>query len=138
MDWRFFRILGEGRSGPGDCSVSTFLVSDNHWGHAGIIRLANRPFDDVEQMDAFMRAEWNAVVRHGDTVIHLGDFAHRYPADGLPKLFASLNGRKHLIKGNHDKETLALPWESVNDVVHTSIDSQRVTLCHYAWRTWPG
>jgi calcineurin-like phosphoesterase family protein len=122
--------------------MTTFLISDHHWGHAGIIRLANRPFDvdDVEAMNQYMQSEWNAVVRQDtDTVIHLGDFAHRYPADKLPKLFASLNGRKHLIRGNHDgKETLALPWQSISDVVHTSIDSQRLTLCHYAWRTWPG
>jgi calcineurin-like phosphoesterase family protein len=123
--------------------MATFLISDNHWGHAGIIRLANRPFDvdDVEAMNQYMQSEWNAVVRKDDTVIHLGDFAHRYPADRLPKLFASLNGRKHLVRGNHDGNhdgTLALPWVSISDVVHTSIDSQRLTLCHYAWRTWPG
>jgi calcineurin-like phosphoesterase family protein len=119
--------------------MATLLVSDNHWGHAGIIRLANRPFDNVEAMNHYMRSEWNAVVRKDDTVIHLGDFAHRFPADRLPSLFESLNGRKHLIAGNHDdKHTLALPWESISDVVHASIDSQRVTLSHFAWRTWPG
>jgi calcineurin-like phosphoesterase family protein len=119
--------------------VSTFIVGDTHFGHSAIIRMCGRPFVDVYEMNEAMVAGWNAVVRADDTVIHLGDFAHRYPPAKLPLLFGSLNGRKHLIRGNHDrKETLALAWESVSDVVHTSIDSQRVTLCHYAMRTWPG
>jgi calcineurin-like phosphoesterase family protein len=121
--------------------VSIFFIGDTHFGHAAINRMCNRPFSNVDsrEMDEALVANWNAVVRPGalDTVIHLGDFAHRYRGD-LAKLFASLHGRKVLIRGNHDHaETCALPWESVHDVLHTSIDSNAVTLCHYAWRVWP-
>jgi calcineurin-like phosphoesterase family protein len=85
-----------------------------------------------------MVVAWILTVRNNDTVIHLGDFAHHHPDDTLPKLFASLNGRKHLIRGNHDRaETLALPWESQRDVMYASIDNQNVVLAHYAWRQWP-
>jgi calcineurin-like phosphoesterase family protein len=118
--------------------MTTFLIADNHFGHSAIIAMCNRPFSDVCEMDDAMIAGWNAVVRPGDTVIHLGDFAHRIADIRLPKIFGALNGKKHLIKGNHDgRETLQLPWQSVNDVMHTSIDSTAVTLCHYAWRVWP-
>ncbi len=118
--------------------MTTFLISDTHFSHEGIIRLCGRPFSDVREMDDAMLDAWNSVVRRDDTVIHLGDFAHRAAAARLPKLFNALNGKKHLIKGNHDGEsTLTLPWESVNDVLHASIDSTVMTLCHYAWRTWP-
>jgi calcineurin-like phosphoesterase family protein len=118
--------------------MATFLIADTHFGHAGIIRLCNRPFADAQQMDAAMISCWNAAVRKDDTVIHLGDFAHRYPADKLPALFETLNGKKYLIKGNHDgKETLALPWQSVRDIAYASIDSQNLVLCHFAMRTWP-
>ena len=118
--------------------MSTFLISDTHFGHGAIIRMCARPFSDVREMDETMIAGWNKVVKKDDTVVHLGDFAHRYPADKLPQLFSSLNGRKHLMKGNHDdKHTLALPWESVRDIAYASIDSQNVVLCHYAMRTWP-
>lgn len=118
--------------------MTTFLIADSHFCHEGIIRLCGRPFSDVSEMDAAMVDSWNAVVRKDDTVIHLGDFAHRAAADRLPKLFNALNGRKHLIRGNHDGEaTLMLPWESISEVVHASIDSTVMTLCHYAWRVWP-
>jgi calcineurin-like phosphoesterase family protein len=118
--------------------MATYFVADTHWGHAGILGLCMRPFCDVRSMDEALEANWNAVVRKDDTVIHLGDFAHRYDAAKLPKLFASLAGKKILVRGNHDgPETLALPWESVHEVLHTSVDATAVTLCHYAWRVWP-
>lgn len=119
--------------------MSTFLMSDTHFGHGAVIRTCSRPFADVCEMDAVMLESWNATVRPEDTVIHLGDFAYRYDVAKLPKLFGSLNGHKDLVKGNHDDaETLALPWESVRDIAYVSIDSQNVVLCHYSMRTWPG
>lgn len=118
--------------------MSTFLISDTHFGHGAIIAMCGRPFANVREMDETIVDSWNATVRPQDTVIHLGDFAHRYDAARLPKLFASLNGRKHIVKGNHDDAaTLALPWESARDIAYMSIDSQNVVLCHYAMRTWP-
>jgi calcineurin-like phosphoesterase family protein len=118
--------------------MATFLIADQHYGHSAIIRMCNRPFGDVYEMNEAMVAGHNAVVKNDDTVIMLGDFAHRYPPAKLPLLFGSLNGHKYLIRGNHDgKETLALAWESVRDIAYASIDSQNVVLCHYAMRTWP-
>jgi calcineurin-like phosphoesterase family protein len=119
--------------------MATYLTADQHFGHSGIIGLCNRPFGSVEEMNDAMREAWNSVVKPGDSVIHLGDFAHHYPADKLPKLFASLNGRKHLISGNHDdKATKSLAWESIRDIGFVSVDSQKLVVCHYAMRTWPG
>ncbi|MGM4916233.1 metallophosphoesterase [Tardiphaga sp. 813_E8_N1_3] len=118
--------------------MATFLIADQHYGHSAIIQMCNRPFGDVHEMNEALVAGHNAVVAKDDTVIMLGDFAHRYPAAKLPLLFGSLNGHKHLIRGNYDdKHTLALPWESVRDIAYASIDSQNVVLCHYALRTWP-
>lgn len=120
--------------------MSTFLIADPHFGHESIIRLCNRPFADVRQMNDAMVANWNAVVKPSDEVIVVGDFAHRMDPEKLRALFDSLHGRKHLIIGNHDdKHTLALPWSTPpRDVAYMSIDSTRVVLCHYAWRAWPG
>jgi calcineurin-like phosphoesterase family protein len=118
--------------------MATFLVADTHFGHSGIIALCGRPFANVAEMDAALIAGWNAVVKPTDSVIHLGDFAHRYPADKLSKLFASLSGTKHLIRGNLDgKATQALPWASQRDIAYATIDGQNVVLCHYSMRQWP-
>lgn len=126
---------------------ATWLIADCHFGHEGIIRMCGRPFvdsagqPDVRLMTQTMADSWRKVVKPSDEIIVLGDFAHRMPVDQLRKLFASLPGRKHLIRGNHDTKesgTLDLAWESVKDIAFTSIDGARCVLAHYALRSWPG
>nr|MDJ0948647.1 metallophosphoesterase family protein [Alphaproteobacteria bacterium] len=115
-----------------------WLTSDTHFGHAGIIRISDRPFRDVGEMDRALIANWNAVVRPEDEVWHLGDFWHkgeRAPGHYL----ARLNGRKHLVFGNHDGETSqATQWESVQDYKELVVDGQRLVLFHYGLRVWHG
>ena len=73
-----------------------FFISDTHFGHAGMMKLCARPFDSVAEMDRHMIECWNAVVQPGDEVWHLGDFVYRGDADHAEKIFAKLNGRKHI------------------------------------------
>jgi Predicted phosphoesterase or phosphohydrolase len=85
--------------------VKTFLISDTHFSHANILNFTRpdgerlRPFASVEEMDEVMVERWNSVVSAGDKVYHLGDFCINRRA--LP-IARRLNGRKILIKGNHD------------------------------------
>ena len=86
---------------------ATFLVSDTHFGHAGVCKFTHpdddtvklRPWDDPDEMDEEMIRRWNDTVRPGDKVYHLGDVVINRKA--LPTL-ARLNGDKVLIRGNHD------------------------------------
>jgi calcineurin-like phosphoesterase family protein len=85
---------------------ASFLVSDTHFGHAGVCRFLRedgvtklRPWDSPEEMDEFMVRAWNERVRPNDKVYHLGDVVINRRA--LSTL-ARLNGDKVLIKGNHD------------------------------------
>lgn len=79
-----------------------FWTSDQHFGHARIIELANRPFTSVEEMNETIIERWNAVVSERDEVYVLGDFAMGKIAETLP-IAARLNGYKALIAGNHDR-----------------------------------
>ena len=54
---------------------------------------------DAEEGDEIMIKAWNDVVRKGDTVYHLGDVS--VSRRGI-KLMERMNGRKILIRGNHD------------------------------------
>ena len=83
-----------------------FLISDTHFGHTNTwekFTLADgsplRPFTSTEEMDETMVDNWNRVVRPQDTVYHLGDvvIARRHL-----ETVKRLNGRKILIRGNHD------------------------------------
>lgn len=85
---------------------SVFLVSDTHFGHAGVCRFTRndgvtklRPWTDPAEMDEFMVAAWNERVGPNDKVYHLGDVVINRKA---LKTMARLNGDKVLIRGNHD------------------------------------
>ena len=85
---------------------SVFLVSDTHFGHAGVCRFTRndgctplRPWDDAAEMDEAMVAAWNERVRPNDKVYHLGDVVINRRALAI---MSRLNGDKVLIRGNHD------------------------------------
>ena len=120
-------------------SSRTFFTADTHFGHEGVIKFSSRPFDSVADMDETLIRNWNAVVRPYDTVWHVGDFAHHCDRARLDRVFARLHGQKHLLVGNHDDAaTLALPWSSTHQIAEIAISGQRLVLCHYAMRIWPG
>ena len=85
---------------------ATFLISDTHFGHAGVCRFLRndgvtklRPWDDPAEMDEYMVKAWNERVRPRDKVYHLGDVViNRRALD----IMSRLNGDKVLIRGNHD------------------------------------
>lgn len=82
-----------------------FLVSDTHFGHAGVCRFLRadgtklRPWDNPDEMDEEMIRRWNDTVRPNDKVYHLGDVVINRKA---LKTLWRLNGDKVLIRGNHD------------------------------------
>jgi calcineurin-like phosphoesterase family protein len=85
---------------------AVFLVSDTHFGHAGVCRFTRndgvtklRPWTDPAEMDEAMVKAWNERVRPNDKVYHLGDVVINRKA--LP-ILNRLNGDKVLIRGNHD------------------------------------
>ncbi len=118
--------------------MKIFFTSDTHFGHANIIKYCNRPFESVNQMDEVLINNWNSVVRPDDEVYHLGDFSFADPK----KYVYRLNGKIHLIKGNHDyrrKDRLFLEagivW--VKDLFELKKVDPNIVLCHYAMRVWP-
>ena len=89
-----------------------FLISDTHFGHEKILTFKHedkplRPFSSLTEMHVEMIDRWNRVVTPKDKVYHLGDVA--FSKEGL-RLMSMLNGRKRLVRGNHDlfKTTLYL------------------------------
>jgi len=85
-----------------DFDAVGFVTSDTHFGHVRISELAQRPFLTVEEMDAELVRRWNEVVAPDDVVLHLGDLALG-PIAASVALTAQLNGRRHLVPGNHDR-----------------------------------
>jgi calcineurin-like phosphoesterase family protein len=124
---------------PHNDAMTTHFTADTHFGHESIIAMSARPFSNVEEMNEAMIANWNAVVATGDNVWHVGDFAHRCDLKRKRSIFSRLNGSKHLVPGNHDdNDTLSLGWASIGQIRQIVVDGQRLVLCHYGMRTWPG
>lgn len=117
--------------------MATYFTADTHFGHGGALGLYRRPFASVAAMDAAMLQRWNELVRPGDEVWHLGDFAL---GRGGPALLEALCGTRRLVCGNNDGPvTRALPgWASVHDYVELTLDGVSLVLCHYAFRSWNG
>ena len=85
---------------------NVFLVSDTHFGHAGVCRFTRndgvtklRPWDNADEMDEEMVRRWNDRVRPNDKVYHLGDVVMSRKSLSI---MDRLNGDKVLIRGNHD------------------------------------
>ena len=117
--------------------MTDFYISDTHFGHAGIIRFCGRPWGSVEEMDRDMMALWNSRVGPDDHVWHLGDFSYK-GAVPTRRYLEGLNGRKHLVIGNHDhRGVLKMPdimdwFESVGYAASVTVaDGKRAFLCHY-------
>ncbi|BCM83812.1 metallophosphoesterase [Methylobacterium indicum] len=126
--------------------MTTFFTGDTHFGHGGILsnRMTRpRPFASVEAHDEAIVAHWNNRVRPGDRVYHLGDFAYGCSLAHARSIFDRLNGRKVLIRGNHEERGERLPWEAIHDVLRLSVQDQGmpdavpVWLSHYAHLAWP-
>lgn len=123
--------------------MATFFTSDTHFGHASIINLCKRPYTTVQEMDEALIANWNDLVRPGDTVYHLGDFAFRCGYQRTAEIAGRLNGEIRLIEGNHEEDLLeAFDLGLLNNVTFLNrheeikVEGQKIVLCHYAMRTW--
>ena len=86
--------------------VNRFVISDHHLGHTNSwekFKLSDgsplRPFTSTEEMNETMIERHNAKVKEQDTVYFLGDVVINKKYLELVK---RMNGRKILIRGNHD------------------------------------
>lgn len=120
-----------------------WFTSDTHFGHANIIGFCSRPFANVTEMDRLLIEEWNSCVHPDDTVYHLGDFSFRRPSH-TTAILTRLHGRKHLIRGNHDKQIDKwnnigdVGFRTVSDYLKISAGNRTVIMCHYPIESWDG
>jgi calcineurin-like phosphoesterase family protein len=96
--------------------------------------MCNRKFSSVDEMNTAMVERWNAIVKSEDEVWVLGDFAWK----GGENYFYRLNGKKHLVIGNHDnRSVITLPWSSQpQHYVELKKSDVHLILCHYPFEEW--
>ena len=114
-----------------------YFTSDLHLGHGAIIRMRNRPFVDVEEMNQKLIDNYNSVVRQKDMVYILGDICHRMRVEDANQLISRLNGKKILISGNHDKKYDRDLFDEICDFKTLSLHGHYFVLMHYPMLSWP-
>lgn len=112
-----------------------FYIADLHFDYEPILANDGRPFASIQEMNEQLIQNWNMVVTPDDTVYLVGDLCgHGSP---IPEQhLRRLNGRKHLIRGNHDtgldhQEKLFHYFETVTDFLEIDDSGIHVILCHY-------
>jgi calcineurin-like phosphoesterase family protein len=83
-------------------SPHQYVISDLHLGHRNIIHYCRRPFSSSDEMDEVLIRNWNCRVGPEDEVFYLGDLCHGKHAAPASDYLSRLNGRIHIIAGNHD------------------------------------
>lgn len=115
-----------------------WVISDTHWNHTNINHFVQRltpAFPRPEDVDDLMRRNWHGLVRHDQTIWHLGDVGYFDDYDGYYDWFADLPGNKKLIRGNHDGKLSQdflerHGWEEIDPPV-VSFAGARVLFTHY-------
>ncbi|WP_244640153.1 metallophosphoesterase [Devosia pacifica] len=97
----------------------------------------------MREHDEHIVEMWNSFIGKSDTVYHLGDaFFWKLPVEDMQRIFKRLNGRKHLLIGNHDTpEVETLGWEGIHrGPVHfkDAATGQKVIAAHHPLREWDG
>lgn len=92
--------------------MTVWFTADQHFGHARLLELSparGAAFSSVQEMNAGLIENWNAVVAPEDSVWVLGDF-DMHGKDVSLALVQHLAGTKILVAGNHDS-----CWAAVRD-----------------------
>ena len=112
-----------------------YYISDLHLGHANALIFDNRPFATLEEMENKIVENWNKTVTDNDDVYILGDVVWK---NVYWETIKKLKGRKHLIKGNHDRLSAEAKecFVSINDYEEIKDGDTSVILCHFPIASW--
>lgn len=120
-----------------------WTTSDLHFHHRNICTYTNRHLVTTpEQHDQWVIDLWNSIVNPGDIVYHLGDFCFNSRYEILRDIVRKLNGQKHFIIGNHDKEENFKKLKA-EGLIHwyghykeIKIKDTKVVLSHFPFASW--
>jgi calcineurin-like phosphoesterase family protein len=126
-------------------SENIFFTSDLHFGHDGIIQFARRPFSNSIEMDECLIRNWNDTVSENGLVFVLGDIGFA-PVQRIREIFEQLNGKKILIRGNHDcnytDKLLKTLFDEIHDLLYIRIRDELtsrytyIVMSHYPMLDW--
>lgn len=94
----------------------TYFTSDLHFCHDREFLYKPRRFDSIDKMNNAIVERWNSIVDNDDEVYVLGDIMLNDNEKGIG-LLKKLNGKIHIIIGNHDTNTRINLYNDCENVV---------------------
>ena len=114
-----------------------FFTSDTHFNHDREFVYSPRGFKTIQEMNGTLVKNWNETVGNDDDIYVLGDFFLGTDFNYIQEVLNKLNGRIHLVTGNHDTPSKITVYTSWNNIVEIA-DALRIRykkreffLCHY-------
>lgn len=114
-----------------------FFTSDTHFNHDREFVYSPRGFKTIQEMNGTLVKNWNETVDNDDDIYVLGDFFLGTDFNYIQEVLNKLNGRIHLVTGNHDTPSKIIEYTSWNNIVEIA-DALRIRykkreffLCHY-------
>lgn len=127
-----------------------YFSSDWHLGHANILKYDGRPFKTVGEMDKAILKNVTTLLKSGDSLYFLGDFAFARTPEVLKSYMeqvASTGANLFFIMGNHDKKDTIRLYEKygryLGEQKKVKIEDedardgiQEIVLNHYRMEVW--
>jgi calcineurin-like phosphoesterase family protein len=126
-----------------DKEQKLFITSDEHYGHFNMIRICDRPYTSVGDMDQALIHNHNSIVSNDDITIHLGDFI--WKGHNFNHIVYQLNGFHIFIRGNHDHSYPSKQIADTNTDKYVILENQifefeylkkYFVACHYPMIEW--
>jgi calcineurin-like phosphoesterase family protein len=108
--------------------------------------MSKRPFNSIDEMDNTILKNINSIVTNNDDLYLDGDICYKSGKDPIEYL-RKMNGKKHLIIGNHDGKILNSPecrkcFVEIDKILTTKDKvkgtDKMIVLCHYPMVEWDG
>ena len=119
-----------------------YFTADTHFNH-DINQFFKRPYSSVDQMNESLIENWNLRVNNNDETYILGDFYVGDNVSEVENILKKLNGKKYLIKGNHDKyledknfDRKYFEW--IKEYYILNLENINIVLFHYPILVWDG
>lgn len=106
--------------------MSIWVTSDTHFGEDRLT-IMGRPFSSTEKMEEEIVSKYNSRVSNKDTVIMVGDICYKNTPEKITVL-KKLNGRKILIRGNHDVGFSDSDLKPFFDIIIPDGDGMEITV----------
>lgn len=94
-----------------------YFTSDTHFNHNRGFIYEPRGFKSVEEADETIIKNWNATVTNNDEIYVLGDFFLGPDISYVKDVLHELNGKIHLIRGNHDSPAKITAYKACSKIL---------------------